>query len=938
MPANVVQCRECAFDNPRGWIVCARCGLLLGPAGARGRAESDTDVITQPAAQPTRGPSSAGEDAKTELFSIPSYGGSDARPLLGQAALLQSARQMLASSFAQHRPRLFVIEGERGAGKTRLLTAVSELAAKNYNNVRVLYATCRAGDDSPYAPFSRILLDRFGITPASAPSKVRSQMAADVSTALGKRDAGRIAETTHILGHVAGVRFPNSPFLHGLRDRPDALIERIGHALRRFLAGDADERPLLLLLDDMGRAEREAWRILDAVLDTEAPLAVVIAGQPPLSGPCDDLAGHHPVERQAIQPLSKQELAQLTAVTVPSVGPIPPTLVDALMHRSQGNPGALHEILHAAIDRGLFQRTADGVEVDLQKLGSGDFPINVDDAIRGRVGALDADERELLERAAVVGERFWDGVLLAMARSEGPAPDPALPPLSVWNDVRDEMGMSATLQRLEQKQFIERVNQTERTGLLEYAFRHADARRVLYADLAEPLRSSRHAVTARWLSLMEGMLEGAAQQLGPQLEAAGQLTRAGLAYLRAAGDAQSDMRNRTALSMVEKARPLLDEEDVDARMEAAHQHGSLLMTLGRYDEAHAAFHDMLRMAWTLGARGRGGAALNRIARIHRQRGEHQAALDNFKGALLMFRAADDQRGVASTYDDLAQIHRWRGHTDGALSAAKEALEIRIAIKDKRGQAVSLNTIGYIQLDRGRFDDAEARFKTALKIRREIEDREGEVQTLIAIGRLALQRGEYRDAAHIFREALQGSRDMDNHRFQSYTLEALGEAYLQAGEHLQAYNALNEARELATAMRDQRLLADIQRMLGLLLLADGDPGAADSLETALELARQYGTRESIAMAHRCIGRLRAHTLYDQEGQGETAEASFREALQMFQECGAPHEVARTQVELGYYLLERGDIEVGRDLLRSAQGTLRRLKLPQADQIAGTLAEL
>ena len=105
---------------------------------------------------------------------------------------------------------------------------------------------------------------------------------------------------------------------------------------------------------------------------------------------------------------------------------------------------------------------------------------------------------------------------------------------------------------------------------------------------------------------------------------------------------------------------------------------------------------MLQLSWRIGARNKGGAALNRIARIHRQRGEDAKASQLFERALDLFRAAGDLRGVASTLDDLAQISRLRGDVDRAFAAASEALEIRRSHADARGEAVSLMTLGTTQ--------------------------------------------------------------------------------------------------------------------------------------------------------------------------------------------------------------------------------------------------
>jgi tetratricopeptide (TPR) repeat protein len=343
----------------------------------------------------------------------------------------------------------------------------------------------------------------------------------------------------------------------------------------------------------------------------------------------------------------------------------------------------------------------------------------------------------------------------------------------------------------------------------------------------------------------------------------------------------------------------------------------------------------------VGARGTGGAALNRLARIHRQRGENDQALDHLRAALLLFRACDDQRGVASCYDDMAQVHRLRGDLEPAVSAAKQALDLRVRTRDRRGQGVSLNTIGYIELDRGRYDAAHARFNSALKIRQAIGDHEGAVQTRIALGRLAFHRGEVEQSIRAYRDALEGAREMDNHRFQSYLLCHLAESLISRDDFDAATQALDEALELATRMRDQRVLADIERNRGLLSLRRGDAAAEEQLQRALSLALEYGTREAIGLAHRGLARLRARTAWSDASPSsdiDLAAREFRESVRAFRACGNRPEAARTQAELGIHLIERGDRVAARAALREAYETMLKLQLPDSERVRETLSAL
>jgi tetratricopeptide (TPR) repeat protein len=193
----------------------------------------------------------------------------------------------------------------------------------------------------------------------------------------------------------------------------------------------------------------------------------------------------------------------------------------------------------------------------------------------------------------------------------------------------------------------------------------------------------------------------------------------------------------------------------------------------------------------------------------------------------------------------------------------------------------------------------------------------------------------------FGEALEAARAMDQRRFQSYVLSHLAEARIQLDELAQAEQSLRQAKELAFEMRDQRALAEVERILGMLLLERGEAAARDTLQRALELAREYGTREAIALAHRALGQLGARTLYDDAGAAPDpveTERHFRACIQILDEAGHRPEAARTRAELGRFLMERGEAKQARELLEPALRVLRELRLPETEPVQTTLREL
>jgi tetratricopeptide (TPR) repeat protein len=399
------------------------------------------------------------------------------------------------------------------------------------------------------------------------------------------------------------------------------------------------------------------------------------------------------------------------------------------------------------------------------------------------------------------------------------------------------------------------------------------------------------------------------------------------------------MHTQSALRHVERALELIPADEISRRADALHVLGSLLTTLGRYDEATSAFAEMLEVSWRVGARGKGGAALNRIARVHRMRGEEEQARNLLVRALALFRAAEDLRGVASTLDDLAQVERLRGDLEAAATAAAEALQIRRSHGDARGEAVSLNTLGLIEHARGNLDLAEQTFRAALEIRESIGDRAGVMQSFNSLGIVAFERGDIERAESAWRASLLEARKMADRRTQTFVLNNLGEALGRSGRLEEARACLDEARGLAHDLGDRRAMAEIERNVGMVALKANDEKAEEILVRALALAQEYGAKESIALAHRAMGQLRAQTLFDATGSVDRrAEESFLVAIDMLRDIGNEKDASRALFDLGQHLLERGDVDAARERMREARAIMRRIGLAELERVERTLGEL
>ncbi|MEM9865555.1 MAG: AAA family ATPase, partial [Myxococcota bacterium] len=679
-PGNA--CPSCGFINPRAWRACSACGRSLGssfrPTGVTGVTPAERTQVTG-APEPAVNEAERQTVEEVALADIDEADeGEREPPLIGQADAAAAITAGIDQGVLAGKPTLVALEGPRGSGKTRLLIYASELAANKNGRTRVLYGVCREGGDGPYAPFSRLLLERFGVTPSSSPSSVRAALASQVASALGNDDVVRITETTHLIGHVAGIPFPKSPVLGPLEKDPAQLHQRACQAVARFLEGDSKHRPVLVLLDNMSYAESPAWDIVVALSKVDGPVSVVIAGDRPVM---ERAASSEPAGGLAvgpIAPLTEDDVQAMLYVLLPNLVRAPEPLVAAVTHRSGGNPAQVRELAFALWEAGLVVQTPEGLEVDLKRLdGSGDLPVQMSDAVRARLERLNDFEQATLHRAALVGEIFWDGSILAQMRADRKPPGSAESPLTIWPDETDREALQLALQHLEQRGFIERLDHSDLPGAIEYSFALEGTREIVAELIDEESRVRRHAAVARWFGLV-GQLqrEGMAARIAPHLERAGQHGRAGRAYLEAAIHERHSRQPKRALRYIQRALDMIPSDDVVRRIEALHEHGSLCSRVGETEQAIEAFTEMLQHAWKSGARGKGGAALNRIARALTMRGEDEQARAYLDRALVLFRDAGDLRGVAASLDDAAQIDIRAGELERGYAGAREALEIR----------------------------------------------------------------------------------------------------------------------------------------------------------------------------------------------------------------------------------------------------------------------
>ncbi|MEU1815913.1 BTAD domain-containing putative transcriptional regulator [Streptomyces roseifaciens] len=288
-----------------------------------------------------------------------------AAPFAGRHAELATLETVAAAPFGT--VRLALVGGEPGAGKTALLQRLRErLAGRGWRSVQ---GRCPESDGAPAAWAWTELLRELA--------------------ALGHEPPPGIAPLSDIPApaDVAGSRF------------------RLHEAVAGHLAEAAATGPLLVLLDDLHRADEETLALLGHLTDRadDTPLMIVAAyrtaeADAALQDLLGRLAHHHPAWIELCG-LGGDDVAALVRHAVPQADD---ATVRAITERTEGNPFFVRETARLMSDL--------GASAALHRV-----PAGVAAVIRRRLERLPEHTRTLLRQATVLGREADLDVLAAMA-------------------------------------------------------------------------------------------------------------------------------------------------------------------------------------------------------------------------------------------------------------------------------------------------------------------------------------------------------------------------------------------------------------------------------------------------------------------------------------------------------------------------------------------
>lgn len=839
-------------------------------------------------------------------------------PLTGRDAELTLLARAYEESVERREARIVTLVGPSGIGKRRL---ASELVGKLGRSGRPprVYHGAPGPQSTAYGVFARLLRSRFGITDTTDSEPARSSFHAQVSEVLGDR---RVGDVCYLLGELMGLRFAESPLTRAVAEDPQQarLLRRA--VVRSFIEADSAKAPVCIVLDALHQTDEDSVELLHYLLENLRGRILVLCGaRPEFLGRHPEWSGHAADRHKLVElgPVSDEDsVAIMRSLLSNCQGGPPPRLVEAGVSMAGGTPGLLEHMVRVFRDAGVLkedpERPAAGWRVDLDRLTNARLPLTVEDAVAVRIAALAGHERRLLEHAAAMGSVFWLGGLIALGRIDREAPE-------LWTeDAADDVArVDRTLAELVQRDYVLKLPDSTFSDEVEYVFKHNLERESIARLTSTVLARRYHQTIADWLAQKEGgrNQEEYSAMLARHLEHAGSITRSAFTYIESGNTAREHFAAKRADEYYKKGLELLGDNDARRRIDALHNHGDVLLLLGRTDDALAAFREMLSIAYRLGLRSKGGAAHNRIGRLYRDTGSLNLAQKHLETALGLFQSAGDQRGVASCNDDIGKLLWMRGEYEAALEEMRRALEMRKTHGDGRSIALSLNNIGLVWRDHGQVSEARDALESALKIRRELNDPLGIVESLNDLGQLALDQADPRQALALFREAHDVATEIGEHNRIAVVLTNMGAAHLRLGDTERAIAVLTRAEELCDELGDRLHLAEAKRGLAKAYLARGElKRAREAIKRSVDLFGQVRSKSHLAAALRTLGEVTGAGAWG-DGHEVKAVDYFMRSIAICKEIGNELEVAKSYRAFSSYVEGSQHYRHNADIVREAK---------------------
>ena len=629
-------------------------------------------------------------------------------PLVGRDAELRTVKGLFHASADRRVPRLVLVLGSAGVGKSRLGWEFEKYADGLVGDLWWHRGRCLPyGEGVAFWALAEVVRHRLSMAEDDPAEVAEGKLAAGLGRFL--TDPDERAYVGARLSRLLGVTFAGDSGAPLSR-------EELFAGWRLFFERLAATGPVVLLVEDAQYADAGLLDFLDYLIDwvQDLPVYVLVFARPELGEIRPGFGTGRNRITLALDPLDQASMEALVEALVPGM---PGPARAKVTSQAQGIPLFAVETVRSLIDHDVVQ-PIDGVYRLVGDIGQLQVPDSLHALLAARLDALHPGLRRLIADAAVLGTTFTAEALAAVSEQDEPAARAAVAEL-----VRREV-LSVSADPLS----------PERGS---YRFTQEMLRQVAYDTLSRRDRKARHLKVATHLrAAFPGDGEEVADVIAhhyldalntiPEAPDAGQIRgQAVAALIRAAERAGRTGAPALAATSYVTAAQLSDADDTDGHTaepaDGQATAGSLweraaVSALTSADFAAAVQHaDRARECHLQSGDSRAAARAQAIGgQALRDWGHHAQAREQLTAAVEVLRADPDTDTVHAV-EELAALEMYAGSPD-ADRLTTEALALGQALGTGAGQLTGLFiTRGIYHGMAGRHPQAIAYFREAARL-------------------------------------------------------------------------------------------------------------------------------------------------------------------------------------------------------------------------------
>jgi class 3 adenylate cyclase/tetratricopeptide (TPR) repeat protein len=326
-------------------------------------------------------------------------------PLTGRDAELRTIRDLFHAAADRRVPRLVLVSGPAGVGKSRLGWEFEKYADGLAAEVWWHRGRCLSyGEGVAFWALAEIVRQRLGIAEEDPAETAAAKLAAGLD-----RFVPDPAERGYVgvrLGRLLGVTAPG--------DSREALSrEELFAGWRLFFERLAAENPVVLLVEDAQYADTGLLDFLDHLIDwvRDLPVYVLVFARPELGQARPGFGAGRNRSTLTLDPLDAASMEALVDALVPGMSAAARAKITG---QAQGIPLFAVETVRSLIDRDIVQ-PVEGAYRLTGDVGELAVPDSLHALLAARLDALDPGARRLVADAAVLGTTFPAEALIAVS-------------------------------------------------------------------------------------------------------------------------------------------------------------------------------------------------------------------------------------------------------------------------------------------------------------------------------------------------------------------------------------------------------------------------------------------------------------------------------------------------------------------------------------------